>query len=291
MSTAQLVNQPQQERGIKAISKFLNGDSIKNKFQEVLGEGGPAFVSSLLTVVSQNEKLHQADQTSIYTSALMAATLKLPINSNLGFAYIIPFNDKKRGLVAQFQLGYKGFIQLAQRTGLYKNINSEVVKEGELIEHNRLTGEIKFNWEQDPIKRANLKTIGYVSFFKLNNGFESTLYMTKEDSTAHGKKYSQTFKNNFGLWVDDFDSMALKTVTKLNLSKNGPLSIDMQKALISDQSVIKSDSFVDDPETLDIIPEYIDNDSTNEKQVENKKEAVKKAKEEASLFDGKQNMP
>lgn len=286
--TQQLANQQPQLTPMQSLSKFINSDNIKNKFAEVLGEkGGASFVTSLLTVVTQNKQLQLAEKNSIYTAALMSASLQLPINSNLGFAYIIPYKakDAKGNYidVAQFQLGYKGFIQLAQRTGQYKIIHATDVREGELTFHNRMTGEMTFNWQADTAERLKQPIIGYLSYFKLANGFESTLYMTKEEVTAHAKEYSQTFKKfGTGLWKDKFDAMAFKTVTKLNLSKKGPLSIEMQKAIVSDQSVIKSDSFIDNPETLDIEAEYVDNNETPEEKVEDKKAAVKAAKDAAA---------
>lgn len=267
---------------MQSLSKFINSDNIKNKFAEVLGEkGGASFVTSLLTVVTQNKTLQNADKNSIYTAALIAASLQLPINPNLGFAYILPYKTKVDGQyvdVAQFQLGAKGFKQLAQRSGQFVIINDDDVREGEILNYDRLTGKIEFNWVQNQEERSKLKIIGYVSYFELLNGFTSTFYMSIEEITAHGKKYSQTFKKGFGLWVDDFRAMALKTVTKLNISKNGPLSIELQRAMVSDQSVIKSDSFIDNPETLDIEPEYVDNNETPEEKVEDKKATVKAAK-------------
>jgi len=274
---------------MQSLSKFINSDAIKNKFAEVLGEkGGASFVTSLLTVVTQNKTLQLADKNSIYTSALIAASLQLPINSNLGFAYIIPYKAKDPNSgqyidVAQFQLGYKGFIQLAQRTGQYKTIHATDVREGELTSHDRMTGEMIFKWQEDTAARLKQPVIGYLSFFKLTNGFESTLYMTVAEITAHAKEYSQTFKKfGTGLWKDKFPEMSLKTVTKLNLSKKGPLSIELQRGIIADQSVIKSDSFIDNPETLDIEPEYVDNNETIEEKVEDKKAAVAKAKSDAA---------
>lgn len=272
--------------GVKSLSTFLNSDSIKNKFTEILGQKGVGFISSVLSVVNSNNQLKNADQSSIYTAALMAASLDLPINQNLGFAYIVPYNGKIGNdyvQMAQFQLGYKGFIQLAQRSGQYKTINSSDVREGEITNHNRMTGDIDFQWIQDPKERLSKKIIGYLSYFELNNGFRKTFYMTIEELEAHAKKYSQTYKKyGTGLWKDEFPGMAMKTVTKLNLSKNGPLSIEMQRAVLADQSVIKSDSFINEPETLDIAPEYIDNQETAEDKVADKKEAVKEAKAAAS---------
>lgn len=251
--------------GVKALSSFLNSDGIKNKFTEILGQKGVGFISSVLSVVSSNQSLANADQNSVYTAALMAASLDLPINQNLGLAYIVPYNAKQSDgtykQMAQFQLGYKGFLQLAQRSGQFKTINSTDVKEGEIVSWDRMSGEMKFEWIQDSKERLNKKTIGYLSYFKLLNGFENSLYMTIEEIDAHAKKYSQTYKKyGTGLWKDEFDGMAKKTVTKLNLSKNAPLSIEMQKAVTSDQAVIKSDSFVHE-ETVDVETQYVDNET------------------------------
>jgi recombination protein RecT len=261
---------------MQSLSKFINSDAIKDKFTEILGKKGTPFIASVLSVVSSNKSLQNADKNSIYTAALMAATLDLPINQNLGFAYIVPYNESYnengqwlKRQVAQFQMGYKGFIQLAQRSGQYKIINSSDVREGEITNHDRMTGEIQFNWTQDATERLSNPVIGYLSYFELNNGFRHTLYMTAEEVEAHAKEYSQVYKSKGkGLWKDKFDAMALKTVTKLNLSKNGPLSIELKQAMLSDQAVIKSDAFTNDPETLDIEPEYIDNQKSEETKFE-----------------------
>lgn len=273
-ATTSAQNQQVAKTGVKGISQFLNSDSIKGKFTEILGQKGIGFISSVLSVVNSSNQLVSADQNSIYTAALMAASLDLPINSNLGLAYIVPYNSKQSDgswkIMAQFQLGYKGFKQLAQRTGQFSVMNESDVREGEILSYDRLTGKIQFNWIQNDAERLSKPIIGYVSFFELTNGFTSTFYMTKEEVLAHGKKYSQTFKKfNSGLWKDEFDAMALKTVTKLNLSKNAPLSIEMQRAVLSDQSVIKSDSFIKEPETLEIEAVYVDNpEETKEEKVD-----------------------
>lgn len=242
--------------GVKAISEFLNTDSIKSKFIEILGTKGNGFIAAILTAVSQNDLLKEADPTSVYTCALMAASLDLPINSNLGMAYLIPYNVKQKDgtfkKMAQFQIGYKGIKQLAQRSGQFKLMTDAVVYEGQLIEENPLTG-YQFDWKQ---KKSD-KVIGFVSYFELINGFKSTLYLTVDDVKKHGAKYSKTFNNQYGVWQTEFDSMAIKTVVKLNLTRNAPLSIEMQRATIADQSVIKNDSFIDNESTLDV--EYVDN--------------------------------
>jgi len=256
---AEIVTTPETQvaTGIKGLSNFINSDAVKNKFAEVLGEKSNGFIASLLSAVSQNDMLKNADQNSIYLSAMMAASLDLPINSNLGHAYIIPFNTKQKDgshkIMAQFQVSAKGFKQLAIRSGQFKYISDAVVYEGQLVNENPLTG-FEFDWKA---KKSD-KIIGFVSYFQLLNGYESTYYMTTEEMQKHGGKYSKTYGQTYGLWKTDFDKMGLKTVTKLNLSKNAPLSISMQRATIADQSVIKKyDPASED--TLDIETEYVDN--------------------------------
>lgn len=240
------------------VKSLFNRDDVKNKFQELLGKRASSFITSVLQIVASNALLAKADPTSIYQSAAVAATLDLPLNNNLGFAYIVPYNAKQPDgtykQVAQFQLGYKGIKQLALRSGQFLTINATDVREGELKKHDRLTGEIEFEWIENHDERIKRKIIGYVSFFKLINGFSKTLYMTSKELEDHGKKYSQTFKKGFGLWKDDFPKMCLKTVVKLNLSSgDAPLSVDLQRAVVFDQAVIK------DSETMDV--DYADNDA------------------------------
>ncbi len=242
------------------VKNLFSQDNVKVKFQEMLGKKAQGFITSVLQIVASNKLLADADPMSVYNSAAVAATLDLPLNNNLGFAYIIPFNQSyqedgvwKKKQVAQFQIGYKGFKQLALRSGQFLTIHATDVREGEIKKHDRLTGEIEFNWIENQDEREKKVIVGYVSFFRLLNGFSQTFYMTIKDLKNHGLKYSQTFKNDKGLWKDDFNSMCLKTVTKLNLSKNAPLSIEMQKAVITDQAVINN------AETEDIT--YVDNEA------------------------------
>jgi len=229
-------------------------DEVRAKFQEMLGKRATSFITSVLQIVASNKLLSDADPHSVYHAAAAAATLDLPLNNNLAFAHIVPYNESykdklgqwQKRQVAQFQMGWRGFVQLAQRSGTYKTINATDVREGELIGHNLLTGEIIFAWEKDRAKRKTLPIIGYVSYFELLNGFSKSFYMDVDDLTAHAKRYSKTFQNNKGKWVDDFHSMCMKTVIKLNISKFGPLSVDMQRAVTFDQAVIK------DAETMDV---------------------------------------
>lgn len=230
---------------------LFNQDDVKAKFQELLGKRSTSFITSVLQIVASNNLLAKADPVSIYQAAAVAATLDLPLNNNLGFAYIVPFNQKQSDgtykSVAQFQLGYKGFIQLAQRSGQFKTISAAPIFEGQLIEQNPLTGFV-FDFAQ---KKSDV-IIGYAAYFSLINGFEKTLFMTADDLKAHGVRYSQTFKKGYGLWKDDFNAMAIKTVLKLLLAKFAPLSVEMQKAVVSDQAVIN------DADTQDVT--YVDND-------------------------------
>lgn len=241
------------------VKNLFGKDEVRNKFQEMLGKRAPSFITSVLQIVASNALLSKADPHSVYHSAAVAATLDLPLNNNLGFAYIVPYNQSyqeegvwKKKQVAQFQLGYKGFKQLALRSGQFKGMNSTDVREGEMKERNRLTGAITFEWVQNEEERQKLAVVGYLSYFELLNGYSQTFYMSIEELKKHGKKYSQTYKSDKGLWVDDFESMCMKTVTKLNLSKNAPLSVDMQKAITFDQAI------VNDPDTEDVT--YVDNE-------------------------------
>ena len=219
--------------------QFFQRDDVKSKFNELLGTRTNQFMTSLLSIVNNNSYLRNASPDSIYTSAMMAAALDLPINPNLGFAYIIPYGNQ-----AQFQIGYKGLIQLALRSGQFKTISVTPVYEGQLLENNPLTG-FKFDFNN----KQSDKAIGYAAYFSLINGYEKTMYMSVAEVEAHGKKYSKTFNN--GVWKNDFNAMAQKTCLKLLLSKYAPLSIEMQKAVVADQSIIKN---VEDMEV-----EYVDN--------------------------------
>lgn len=249
-----------------ATKDYFNQPSVRKKFNEMLGAKSTQFITSIMQVVSNNDLLKKATPESIYGAAITAAVLDLPIQNNLGFAYIVPYVNK-----AQFQIGYKGLKQLALRTGQFVTINETDVREGEIKWYNRLSGEIEFEWIDDFAERENKRIIGYVSYFRLINGFESTLFRTTEQLEAHGKKYSQTYKKGFGNWADDFHSMALKTVVKLNLSKNAPLSVEMQKAIMFDQGV------TNDGESV----EYVD----NIEEFEPTENQVKAAEKIGTLFN------
>lgn len=223
------------EHDPKSIKAYVSDAKIRQKFEEVLGKKTQGFLASVMQVANQPQ-LKNAVPATVINAAMMAATLDLPINNNLGFAYIVPFkNNKENKIEAQFQLGYKGFIQLAQRSGQFSRIAATPVYEGQLLSENPLLG-YEFDWTVKP--QGN--PIGYVAFFKLLNGFTAELYMSKEEITKHANKYSQTAKKGYGVWKDQFDAMALKTVLKLLLSKQAPLSIEMQSAVLADQAVVRN---------------------------------------------------
>lgn len=217
------------------LKDFFQAPAVQAKMRELLDKNAASFATSAMQIANSNPMLLDAEPMSIFNAAVMAATLNLPINNNLGFAYIVPYRNKGR-VEAQFQLGYKGFIQLAQRSGQFERLVSLPVYEAQLIEEDPING-FKFDWKQKPAE--NEQPVGYYAYFKLINGFTAELYMTREQVEAHAGRYSQSFKKGYGVWADNFEAMALKTVTKLLLSKQAPLSIDMQKAVLSDQSVIK----------------------------------------------------
>lgn len=222
------MNQKSLEPGDR-LSTLLNRVDVRKKFEDMLGKKTPAFVSSLLSLTNAKAELKASDPMSIISAAAIAATLDLPINPNLGFAHIVPYSG-----VAQFQMGWKGFVQLAIRTGLYQTMNAAEIYEGELVSYNRITGETLI----DESKRTSGKVVAYVAYFKLTTGFEKYLLMTVEQVTRHAKRYSKAFNKAGAPWQINFEAMALKTVLKMLLSKYGALSIEMQKALTYDQGVV-----------------------------------------------------
>lgn len=195
------------ETNLVALKNTLNADSVQKKFQEMLGKKSAGFITSITNVVQNNDLLQKAEVNSIILAAAQAASLDLPINPNLGFSAIIPFNDKKSGrCIATFQIMRDGWVDLCLRSGQFEYLVNEPVYEGELVEKNRFTDTYVF----DEAKRTSDKVIGYMAAFKLTNGYKKTLYMSTEDIMAHAKRYSQTFKKGYGLWADDPKAMALK---------------------------------------------------------------------------------
>lgn len=246
--------------GVPALKSMLASQAIKKQIKSLLGDRAGHFMMAIVQVVEGTPQLQEADPQSIINASIASAVLNLPIEKNLGFAYIVPYRDKEKGMIAQFQMGYKGYIQLALRSGEYKFINSIEVKEGELKGYNLLTGELELEFIKDLDKRMIAKTIGYASYIEFNNGFRNTLFMTEAQIKNHAKKYSQAYQYDlnkgykYSNWSKNFEAMALKTVLKLNLSKYGALSVEVQKALQTDGLVIED---IDEEGT--IIGEFTDN--------------------------------
>lgn len=241
---------------VDQVKSAISSDKVKKKFAEVLGKKAPQFLASVTNTVIGSTQLQKCDATSIMGAAFVAATYDLPIDSNLGFAAIVPYNNSKwnpqtrqydKHMEAQFQIMYKGFIQLAIRSGYYKRMNYAVVYEDELKSYNPITGEIEFveDFSQCTLRTQGVEetVAGYYARFELTTGYVQELFMSRQAVDNHARKYSQAYRYDIkegkksSKWSTDFQSMALKTVTKLLLSKWGILSVDMQRAIQDDQKV------------------------------------------------------
>ena len=225
-----------------SVKGLMDSPAVKKRFEEVLCERAPQYMSSIVNLVNSDTNLKKCEPMSVIASCMVAATMDLPVDKNLGYAWVVPYKDK-----AQFQIWYKGFIQLALRTGQYKAINVVEIREGELISWNPLSEEVEIDFTE----RKSNKVIGYAGYFKLLNGFEKTVYWSKEDMEAHAKKFSKTYNFKNSVWQTDFDSMAKKTVIRNLLSKWGILSIEMQKAYTADNNTIKESILNEDTMEID----------------------------------------
>jgi len=264
---------------VLSTKEFFEGPAIKKRFEELLGKNAPSFITSILQVVTNDKLLAVADSYSVYNASCTAAIMGLSINPNLGQSYIIGYKNNSKGgqVFAQWQIGWKGLVQLAQRTNQYKTLHTTEVYENQFESYDYMTGEFKMK-NVAPIIPPIGKVVGYVSYFKLLSGFEKTFYMTHADMLAHAKKYSKSFNAGFGTWADGengFNAMGKKTVLKLNLDKYGPKSIEMQKAITLDQSIIKDE--------LGTSFEYIDNSKEPEKNHE--EDRIKKMIDDCVTLD------
>ncbi|NLU09411.1 MAG: recombinase [Tepidanaerobacter acetatoxydans] len=272
--TTQLTKANQPSQAMMKLKSVLNTDSVKEQFQNALQENAGAFVASVIDLYGSDNYLQQCDPNAVVMEALKAATLKLPINKQLGFAYIVPYKSQGKQ-VPQFQLGYKGYIQLAMRTGQYRHLNAGIVREGMKVDRDILTGEIKITG--DP---TNDKAQGYFAYMELLNGFSKTVYMTLEEVLNHAKRYSKSFNFTNSAWKTNFDEMAIKTVLRRLLSKYGFLSTEMVAAFTSDtESDIESEVAAEvaneaNQDVIDITAEPVD-ELSKEKEQENKQESKK----------------
>lgn len=254
------------------ITAYLTQDAVKNQINSVIGgKDGQRFISAIVSAVNTNSALQECTNQSILSGALLGESLKLSPSPQLGYYYLVPFNDKEKGKVAQFQLGYKGYIQLAIRSGQYKKLNVLAIKKGELEYFDPLNEDIKINlmidnWDE----REQAETIGYYAFFELTNGFRKAIYWSKKQMESHALKYSPGYKKdkekgwNYTFWSKDFDGMAYKTMLRQLISKWGIMSIDLQTAMDADMAVINEDGTKD---YVDIEENVIDMEHTSTEEV------------------------
>ena len=236
----------QQKTGLTA---YLTNDAVKNQINNVIGgKNGDRFISSIVSAVQTNSALQECTNPSILSAALLGESLKLSPSPQLGQYYMVPFNNNKKGFKeAQFQLGYKGYIQLAIRSGQYKKLNVLAIKEGELVRFDPLNEEIEVNLIEDEEAREEAPTVGYYAMFEYTNGFKKAMYWSKKKMEAHALKYSKGYKakKGYAFWEKDFDAMAYKTMLRQLISKWGIMSIDMQRAMDADMAVIHEDGTKD----------------------------------------------
>lgn len=245
---------------VKATNKpkfsiAIQSDTYKNLINQTLGDKDRAtrFIAAISSAVATNQALQECDAGTILSGALLGESLNLSPSPQLGQYYLVPFNDSKKGYkVAQFQLGYKGYIQLAIRSGQYKKLNVLAIKKGELIKYDPLNEEIEVNLIEDEEERENAETIGYYAMFEYTNGFRKSLYWSKSKMEKHALKYSKGYAAHKGytFWEKDFDGMAYKTMLRQLISKWGIMSIDMQQAVEKDMATINTDGTY----------EYVDNE-------------------------------
>ena len=264
------------------LTAYLTQDAVKRQINSVVGgKNGTRFISSIVSAVQTTPALQECTNPSILSAALLGEALNLSPSPQLGQFYMVPFDNKKKGVKeAQFQLGYKGYVQLAERSGYYKKLNVVCIKEGELVRYDPLDEEIEVNLIEDDIVREETPTAGYYAMFEYANGFRKTLYWSKRKMLAHAEKYSYAFYKNGGgkslelleqgkipekelwkyssFWFKDFDGMAMKTMLRQLISKWGIMSIDLQTALDKDMAVIQEDGtaeYVENGDDADVVSE------------------------------------
>lgn len=247
------------------FSAFITSTGMKNKVNSIIGDEqrGARFISGIISAVSTNPQLSQCDNASILSGALLGESLNLSPSPQMAQYYLVPFNDTKRGCqVATFQLGWKGYYQLALRSGYYKKLNVIEIKEGELISWNPLEEEIKVNIIEDDEEREKLSTIGYYAYYEYLNGFKKAMYWSKKKMEEHALKYSNGYraKKGYTFWEKSFDDMAKKTMLRQLISKYGIMSTELQNAFEGDMAYIKEDGtkeYIDNQEETNFVVEPI----------------------------------
>lgn len=250
--------------GKPTFGATINSDGYKRMINQTLGDPKKAarFVTAITSAVATNPALQNCDAATIVSAGLLGETLNLSPSPQLGQYYLVPYEDRKNGrTTAQFQLGYKGLLMLAQRSGEYRRINAMAVKEGELVRYDPFNDEIELQYIEDEARRESLPTIGYYAMFEYHNGFRKVLYWNKAKMQAHAEKYSKAYAGDvkrgtaYTFWSKDFDSMGVKTMLRQLLSKWGLLSVEMQKGLEADGGVISANGEIDYVDTPADVPE------------------------------------
>jgi recombination protein RecT len=260
----QLTPQEQAKLNNGNIVPFMTHPAIQKSISNMIGEEKTTrFVGSIISAVQANKQLGECTNSSILSAALLGESLELPPSPQLGFYYFVPYKNK--GVYeAQFQMGWKGLVQLAERSGQYRKIVASEVKEGELVEYNPITEEFTLSPIADDVARQKAKVIGFYAMFELTNGFRKEIYWSKEKMQHHAETYSSGYrsdiknKTKYTFWSKDFSSMALKTMLRQLISKWGIMSIQMQKAYQGDQAIIREDGTYD----------YVDNTETPEEVID-----------------------
>lgn len=231
------------------FSAVISSEGYKKLINNTIADPKKAarFVTAITSAVTNTPQLSNCDAATIVSAGLLGEALNLSPSPQLGQYYLVPYGNK-----AQFQLGYKGYIQLATRSGQYKKLNVLPIKKGELIRFDPLNEEIEVQLIDDEIERENAETIGYYAMFEYINGFRKAMYWSKEKMTAHAKKYSKAYGTAYSFWTKDFDAMACKTMLRQLISKWGVMSIDMEKAYTSDMGVISESGQVEYIDTPDV---------------------------------------
>lgn len=260
------------------FTAYLTQDAVKDQINKVVGgKDGQRFMAAIISAVNTNPALQECTNPSILSGALLGESLKLSPSPQLGHYYLVPFNDKNKGKVAQFQLGYKGYIQLAIRSGQYKKLNVLAIKEGELEYFDPLNEDIKINLMVDKWdEREEAETIGYYAMFELTNGFRKAIYWSKKQMESHAMKYSQGYraKKGYTFWEKNFDGMAYKTMLRQLISKWGIMSIELQSALENDMTFTDESGSVNYVEADSEVIDYETVEQPEEVQVEKTEDSV-----------------
>lgn len=253
-------NQLAKQAKKQSFGMTINSEGYKRMINQTLGDPKKAarFVTAITSAVSTNPALQNCDAATIVSAGLLGETLNLSPSPQLGQYYLVPFNDRKNNrTTAQFQLGYRGMLQLAQRSGEYKRINAMAVKEGELLHYDAFMDEIELRYIEDEEQRQNLPTIGYFAMFEYHNGFRKVLYWSKAKMEQHALTYSQGYraKKGYTFWEKDFDAMGVKTMLRQLISKWGVMSLEMQRAYDADGGVVNQDGSIDYVDTVESAPQ------------------------------------